>query len=172
MQEEFVRKEVNIYDLDKGEEAHSIFDSMAARETGSVEGVVNGEDSYVSYCPVRGTGWSLAVEVPKKDYMQQTNIALYNTMVGTFITLIVALAGIWCVTTVISKQLKKAIARMNKFSEGDLKSPIEVKNSGDEVEILSLSLKTTVENINGYITEIRNVLENISDGNLDVSCRW
>ena len=169
LQEELVRKEANIYDLDSSKEAHSIFDSMAARETGSAEGVVNGENSYVSYCPVRGTGWSFAVEVPKNDYMEQTNIALYNTIVGTFVTLIVALSGIWIVTTVISNQLKKAITRMNKFSNGDLKSPIEVKSSGDEVEILSLSLKTTVENINGYITEIRNVLENISDGNLAVS---
>ncbi len=169
LQEELVRKEANIYDLDSSKEAHSIFDSMAARETGSAEGVVNGENSYVSYCPVRGTGWSFAVEVPKNDYMEQTNIALYNTIIGTFVTLIVALSGIWIVTTVISNQLKKAITRMNKFSNGDLKSPIEVKNSGDEVEILSLSLKTTVENINGYITEIRNVLENISDGNLAVS---
>ena len=169
LQEELVRKETNIYDLDSGKEARSIFDSMAARETGSAEGVVNGEDSYVSYCPVRGTGWSFAVEVPKNDYMEQTNIALYNTIVGTFVTLIVALLGIWIVTTVISNQLKKAITRMNKFSNGDLKSPIEVKSSGDEIEILSLSLKTTVENINGYITEIRNVLENISDGNLAVS---
>ena len=54
LQEELVRKETNIYDLDSGKEARSIFDSMAARETGSAEGVVNGEDSYVSYCPVRG----------------------------------------------------------------------------------------------------------------------
>lgn len=169
LQEELVRKEANIYDLDSSKEAHSIFDSMAARETGSAEGVVNGENSYVSYCPVRGTGWSFAVEVPKNDYMEQTNIALYNTIIGTFVTLIVALSGIWIVTTVISNQLKKAITRMNKFSNGDLKSPIEVKSSGDEIEILSLSLKTTVENINGYITEIRNVLENISDGNLAVS---
>lgn len=169
LQEDFVRKESNIYDLDKGKGAHSIFDSMAARETGSAEGVVNNEDSYVSYCPVRGTGWSFAVEVPKKDYMEQTNIALYNTIVGTFITLIAALSGIWIVTTVISNQLKKTIIRMNKFSDGDLKSPVGVKNSGDEVEILSISLKTTIENINGYITEIRKVLENISDGNLAVS---
>lgn len=169
LQEELVRKEANIYELDSGKEAHSIFDSMAARETGSTEGVVNGEDSYVSYCPVRGTGWSFAVEVPRKDYMEQTNFALYNTIVGTFLTLIAALSGIWIVTTVISGQLKKAITRMNKFSYGDLKSPVEVKNSGDEVEILSISLKTTIENINGYITEIRKVLENISDGNLDVS---
>ena len=58
---------------------------------------------------------------------------------------------------------------MNWFSEGDLKSDIEVKKSGDEAEILSLSLKTTIEHINGYIVEIQRVLESISTGNLNIS---
>lgn len=164
-----VRQELNIYELDKDESAHKIYDSMLARETGTTEGVVNGQDAYVSYCPVRGTRWSFAVQVPKQDYMYPANIALCNTMVATTGILFLALAAIWLVTTVISGQLKKAITRMNWFSEGDLKSDIEVKKSGDEVEILSFSLKTTIEHINGYIEEIQMVLENISAGNLDIS---
>lgn len=166
---DIVRQELNIYDLDKDESAHKIYDRMLARETGTAEGIVNGQDAYVSYCPVRGTLWSFAVEVPKKDYMRPANVALYSTMTGTAGVLVLALAAIWLVTTVISAQLKKAITRMNWFSEGDLKSDIEVKKSGDEAEVLSLSLKTTVEHINGYITEIQHVLENISAGNLDIS---
>lgn len=166
---DMVRQELNIYDLDKEESAHKIYDSMLARETGTTEGIVNGQDAYVSYCPVRGTKWSFAVQVPKKDYMRPANVALYSTMTGTAGVLVLALAAIWLVTTVISGQLKKTITRMNWLSEGDLKSDIEVKKSGDEIEILSLSLKTTVEHINGYITEIKRVLENISAGNLDIS---
>lgn len=166
---DMVRQELNIYDLDKEESAHKIYDSMLARETGTTEGIVNGQDAYVSYCPVRGTKWSFAVQVPKKDYMRPANVALYSTMTGTAGVLVLALAAIWLVTTVISGQLKKTITRMNWLSEGDLKSDIEVKKSGDEIEILSLSLKTTVEHINGYITEIQRVLENISAGNLDIS---
>lgn len=164
-----VRQELNIYELDQEESAHKIYDKMIARETGTAEGVVNGQDAYVSYCPVRGTRWSFAVQVPKKDYMHPVNVALYNNMAGTAGVLVLALAAIWLVTTVISRQLKKTITRMNWLSEGDLKSDIEVKKSGDEVEILSFSLKTTVEHINGYITEIQRVLENISTGNLNIS---
>lgn len=166
---DIVRQELNIYELDKEESAHKIYDRMLARETGTAEGIVNGQDSYVSYCPVRGTRWSFAVEVPKKDYMRPANVAFYSTITGTAGMLVLALAAIWLVTTVISAQLKKAITRMNWFSEGDLKSDIEVKKSGDEAEILSISLKTTVEHINGYIMEIQRVLENISAGNLDIS---
>lgn len=164
-----VKQGLNIYDLDKDESAHNIYNRMIARETGSAQGIVNGQEAYVSYCPVRGTHWSFAIEVPKEDYSHTANIALYNTMAGTTGVLVLALAAIWAVTTIISRQLKKTIERMNQFSEGDLNSGIEVKKSGDEAEVLSLSLKTTVEHINRYITEIQRVLENISEGNLNVS---
>lgn len=164
-----VRQELNIYDLDKDESAHNIYNRMVARETGSAQGIVNGQEAYISYCPVRGTHWAFAIEVPKEDYSGTTNIALYNTMAGTAGVLVLALAAIWAVTTIISRQLKKTIVRMDQFSEGDLNSGIEVKKSGDETEILSLSLKTTIEHINRYITEIQRVLENISKGNLDIS---
>ncbi len=164
-----VRQELNIYNLDKDESAHNIYKRMVARETGSAQGVVNGQEAYISYCPVRGTHWAFAIEVPKEDYSHTANTALYNTMAGTAGVLVLALAAIWAVTTIISRQLKKTVARMNQFSEGDLNSDIEVKKSGDEAELLSFSLKTTVEHINMYITEIQRVLENISQGNLDIS---
>lgn len=168
-QTEIVKEELNIYQLDTEQSAAAIFDRMVSRETGVAEGTVNGQESYVAFCPVRGTQWSFAVEVPKGDYRQSTNAALLNTMFGTFAALAVALILIWVTTTVISRQLKKAIQRMNGLAEGDLNSQIEVHKSGDEVEVLTRSLKTTVESINGYLTEIQRVLENISKGNLNVS---
>lgn len=168
-EEDVVRQAVNIYDLDTTESAHQIFDRMITRETGSAEGIVNGQESYVAFCPIRGTRWSFAVEVPKTDYMESTEMALDNTKKGTFVTLVAALFAIWIVTTVISGQLKRAIVRMNGLADGDLKSEVEVMKSGDEVEILSRSLKTTIESVNGYITEIQNILDNISRGNLNVS---
>lgn len=166
---EIVRQELNIYDLDTTASAHRIFDHMITRESGAAEGTVNGQDSYVAFCPVRGTRWSFAVEVPKTDYMESTNTAQQNTIIGTFAALIVALVIIWITTTLISNQLKKAIIRVNSLSEGDLKSRIEVRKSGDEAGILSSALKTTLENINGYLSEIQRVLDNISNGNLNIS---
>lgn len=166
---DMVREEVNIYDLDTSPSAHSIFDRMLSRETGQAQGFMNGQESYVAFCPVRGTRWSFAVEIPKSDYDSSTNIALLNTLVGTFGTLVLALLLIWITTTMISSQLKQAILRVNGLALGDLTSQVEVKNTGDEVEILSTSLDSTVKSINGYITEIQRVLDNISKGNLNIS---
>ncbi len=168
-QTDVVRSGVNIYDLDQDASATRIYDRMVTRETGSAEGLVNGRQAYVAFCPVRGTRWSFAVEVPKTDYMHLTNAAVWNTMIGTVAALAVALAAIWAVTTVISKQLKKVILRVDGLAQGDLKSLVEVRGSGDEVQLLSESVKTTVENVNGCLTEIQRVLESISNGNLNVS---
>lgn len=166
---EVVKEQNNIYELDNNKSAHAIFDRMVSRETGYAEGEVNGQQAYVVFCPVRGTQWSFAIEVPKEEYMSATKAARLRTMMATAGALIVALIAIGILTSVISSQLKKAIMRMNGLAEGDLKTGIEVKRSGDEVEMLSNSLKITIESINGYLTEIRRVLENISAGNLNVS---
>ncbi len=168
-QEEIVRQELNVYDLDATDSAHQIFNRMITRETGAGEGFFNGQDSYVAFCPVRGTRWSFAVEVPKTDYIESTNTAVKKTMAATFLALGVALIFIWLIMTVISGQLKKAIVRMNEFSQGGLRSPVEVKRTGDEVEYLSATLKTTVGNINDYLSEIRKILDDISNGNLNVT---
>ena len=101
-----VRQQVNIYEMDTADSAKKIFERMISRETGSAEGKVNGQEAFVAFCPVRGTQWAFAIEVPKEDYMEVTNRALLNTTVGTSMVLILALAAIWTVTTVISKQLK------------------------------------------------------------------
>lgn len=164
-----VREQGNIYEMDTNQSAHAIFDRMISRETGYAEGEVNGQLAYVVFCPVRGTQWSFAVEVPKEDYKSATESAQFQSMLATTGALFVALIAIGILTSVISNRLKKAIKRMNGLAEGDLKTGIEVKKSGDEVEVLSSSLKATIESINGYLTEIRRVLESISDGNLNVS---
>lgn len=166
---EVIREQVNIYELDQEESAHSIFDRMVSRETGYAQGMVNGQESFVAFCPVRGTRWSFAVEVPEAEYKQYSNIAMMNNTFGTAVALIVALFFIWITTTMISRQLKRATQRMNGLAEGDLRSQIEVRKSGDEVEVLSSALKKTIESINGYIVEIGRVLDNISKGNLNVS---
>lgn len=166
---EIVKSELNIYELDPSGSASQIFNSMVSRETGVCEGYVNGQEAYVAFCPIRGTHWAFAVEVPKTDYRESTDAALMNTMVGTVLCLIAALAAIGIITTVISSRLKRAIKRMNQLADGDLRSEVEIVRSGDEAETLSVSLKSTVENVNSYIMEIRRVLENISQGNLNVS---
>lgn len=167
--EELIRLQLNLYTLEGETSTAELFDKVLAGETGVGEGYMNGQDSYMGYCPIENTQWSVIVEVPKNDYSKTTTIAMYNVMVGTIGGLLLALVAIWFMMTKMTAQLKEGIVRMNKLAEGDLKSEVKVTKSSDEVEVMTASMKTTIETVNIYITEIQRVLESISDGNLNVS---
>ncbi len=58
--------------------------------------------------------------------------------------------------------------RLVKLAEGDLKTPVEVINTGDELAILSKNLGETIQSLNLYISDITRVLAQLSSGNLDI----
>lgn len=60
-------------------------------------------------------------------------------------------------------------ARMVSLSNGDLHTAVKPVRSRDELEVLTLTLGTTVESVNNYISDIQQVLTQIADGNLNVS---
>ena len=55
-----------------------------------------------------------------------------------------------------------------RSAEGDLKTPVEVINTGDELSILSKNLDETIHSLNLYISDITRVLSQLSSGNLDI----
>jgi len=69
----------------------------------------------------------------------------------------------------ISKSLSSVTDRIQKLAQGDLTSSVEVMMTNDEAQILSNSLKETIEQVNGYISQLQDALERLSAGNLDVS---
>ena len=61
--------------------------------------------------------------------------------------------------------------RRGARAQGDLKTPTEVIQTKDETEVLSHALSDTVDSINGYISELSDILENMSGGNFQVEVR-
>lgn len=58
--------------------------------------------------------------------------------------------------------------RLVKLARGDLKTPVEVINTGNELAILSGNLDDTIKSLNLYISDITRVLSQLSAGNLDI----
>ena len=58
--------------------------------------------------------------------------------------------------------------RLVKLAEGDLQTPVEVLNTGNELAILSNNLNDTIQSLNLYISDITRVLAQLSAGNLDI----
>lgn len=141
---------------------------LTTGETGAVEAGVGGEHVLLAFSPVRGTQWSLVVEVPKSDYAYLTNQAILATAAVALVLLTASIAVIYRLSRSISRALQKVTRRMIGLSDGNLHESVERENSGDELEMMADTLGTTVEHLKAYISEVERVLSHIALGDLNI----
>ncbi|MDR1769194.1 MAG: methyl-accepting chemotaxis protein [Hungatella sp.] len=167
---DFIRSGENVYSLYKDNAKFlEVFDAMKSGRVGSASVSLDGKDTLVVYAPVRGANWYLAIITPKSDF---TNIVNSAVMINIGITMTLTLLAILFIARFagkISKSLGSVTERIQKLAKGDLTSPVEVMMTNDEAQTLSNSLKDTIEQVSGYISQLQNALEHLSAGNLDVS---
>ncbi|MSS09411.1 HAMP domain-containing protein [Clostridium sp. WB02_MRS01] len=167
---DLIRSGENVYSLYKDNgKLLEVFDAMKSGRIGSASVSIDGKDTLVVYAPVRGANWYLAIITPKSDF---TNIVNTAVMINIGITITLTLLAILFIARFagnISKSLRSVTERIQKLAQGDLTSPVEVVMTNDEAQTLSNSLKETIEQVSGYISQLQNALERLSAGNLDVS---
>ena len=148
-----------------------ITEKVTSGETGTVIMKSSGKEYYVGYAPINGTRWYLAVIVPEADFMGPANTGILLSTVITAVLLL--LAGILTLrfSSKIQRSLTSVTDRIGLLAQGDLKTPTEVIQTKDETEVLSHALSDTVDSINGYISELSDILENMSGGNFQVEVR-
>ena len=141
---------------------------VVSDETGSAEFSVNGETMLAAFSPIRGTQWSLVIQVPKADYASIINAAMLMAILSTLIVLVISLLLVLRLARSISRPVVSVTGRMVALSDGDLHTETEQVRSGDELEVLAQTLRLTVESMNRYISDIQQVLTQVVDGNLQV----
>lgn len=138
-------------------------------ETGAAEISVEGESMLVAFSPIRGTHWSLVLQVPKSDYNHLINAAMLAAALSTLAVLVVSILLVLRLASTISRPVKSVTGRMVAFADGDLHEKIEQVHSKDELEVLTQTLAATVERINRYITDIQKVLSHVASGDLRIA---
>ncbi|MDE7323322.1 MAG: HAMP domain-containing protein [Lachnospiraceae bacterium] len=151
-----------------GENAETL-SRITAGETGATKFPVNGEQILVAFSPIRGTQWSLVLHIPEADYSHTINGAMSVALSCTSAVLVISILLVLHLARSISHPVKSVTARMVSLSDGDLHTTVNPVHSRDELEVLTLTLGTTVESINNYISDIQQILTQIADGNLNVS---
>ena len=136
--------------------------------TGAAEFPIDGKQMLVAFSPIRGTQWSLIIQVPKSDYNNLINGAMLVAVLATLAVLAVSILLVLRLARSISRPVKGVTDRMVALSDGDLHTEMVSVRSGDELEVLAETLKDTVESVNQYISDIQQVLTKIADGNLRV----
>ncbi|MCI8483100.1 MAG: HAMP domain-containing protein [Lachnospiraceae bacterium] len=146
-------------------------EKVVSGETG-VMILEKGKDTkLLSYVPISGTNWFLTLIVPQDDFMGPANQSI---LWGIYITIgLMVLAGIFTLrfSSQIKKSLQSVTRRIELLANGDLKTPAQVVRTKDETQVLSTSLNYTIDSINGYISELSEILSSISEGDFDVSVK-
>jgi methyl-accepting chemotaxis protein len=146
-----------------GQEALS---RVTTGETGATELPMNGERMLVAYSPIRGTQWSLVIQIPKSDYDHFINTAMLVAILSTLAGLALSIFLVLRLARSISRPVKSVTARMVALSDGDLHTEVVPVHSQDELEVMTQTLKATVESVNRYISDIQEVLTQVARGNL------
>lgn len=142
--------------------------SVTTGETGATEFVSGGQTMLAAFSPIRGTQWALVIQVPKSDYDSLINRAMAVAWLCTLVMLFLSIVFILRLARSISKPVKHVTNRMISLSDGDLHTEVKNIRTRDELEIMTRTLADTVESINRYISDIRQVLSGVADGNLRI----
>lgn len=135
-------------------------------ETGATEFPIDGEEMLVAFSPVRGTQWSLVIQIPKSDYNHLIGGAMLVAVLATLAVLAISILLVLRLAQSISLPVKRVTERMVGLSSGDLHTEVLPVCSGDELEIMTQTLDATVESVNRYISDIQQVLTQVAAGNL------
>ncbi len=141
---------------------------VTSDETGAAEFSADGKNMLVAFSPIRGTQWSLVIQVPKEDYSSYINGAMAVAVLATFVVLMISILLVLRLARSISRPVKSVTDRMIALSGGDLHTEVVQIRSGDELEVLTQTLGGTMESINHYISDIQQVLTQVAEGNLRV----
>jgi methyl-accepting chemotaxis protein len=134
---------------------------MIAGETGFSEYNYEGTDYFVSYCPIAGTSWSIAVNLPKEEGLKSI-VSLKNFMISiTVVFLVLGALVSLLITTGIKKPLNKMKTFALNLADGNLYESIEVKAKDEFGE--------TCDALNHAKDNVRNLIAAIIDRSQELS---
>lgn len=142
---------------------------MMAGNTGFADYSYGGADKYMAYTSIPNTnGWSIDISVMQNELLNSTIASIVITIVIVLITLIIASFIIIRLSVSIVDPIRKCVDRIRTLANGDLNSPVPVVDTKDETGVLALSTKGLVEELSNVISDVTNMLGQMSEGNLNV----
>lgn len=169
---EYVTEMKNFIELSQNDKEYegiaNVSQQMITMKPGVQKEHFQGEDTYFAYAPIEGTTWSVCALAPVSEFtgIVDTSRKIMQLVVLAF--LIVAVYFASRITKKITSPLETVVERMVLLSEGNLSAPVEISNEHKEMTVLTTTLKSTVEAINAYISDIKMVMAEIASGNLQV----
>ena len=169
--EQVVRDMTNYITLAQQDESYTglagLTSEMINQQSGTKLLNVRGAKQFIAYAPVLcEEGWSVGVAIALSEVVHDANIMVFIA-IGIF-------AAIMLIAVFVSGKVSKKIAdpiaqstqRIELLAQGDLSAPVPAATSKDETGKLLQSLGDTIMTVNGYISEISDILTGIASGDL------
>lgn len=126
-----------------------------------------GETYYSIFQKSPVTGWTAIGSIPLSEINDVRN-QLVTVMVISSIIIVLLITGIMImIVRKILEPLHTMSLRVEEFSQGNLSVEIDVR-SNDEIGMLADSVRNTINTLQEIILNISHILEEISDGNLNL----
>ena len=139
-------------------------------ESGFDKYEINGVQKLAAYSPIAGTdGWGMAITAPTSDFMGATLTSIGITCALLVISLIAAVAIAYWLAKKIGNPIHICTERIQKLSEGDLKSQVPVIHSKDETGRLSEATRLITDSISNIINDIDWGLSEMAAGNFAIT---
>jgi len=126
----------------------------------------NGEDAKIYAETVETTGWTFVTVAKPAEFMDDFNKQLYINILTLAACLVIAIILALIISRRIAKPISVMTARMKRFSEGDLHSPMPMNRSKNEIGVLYDSMSETARAISFYIADISEKLGAMADGDM------
>ncbi len=133
---------------------------------------INGEDKNAVYSPL-ANGMKLILTVNSSELSKQNIHMIIIMLIAVVFDVGVAITIAFIITTRMTRSLRELNEAAQKVSAGEFDVTVKA-TSNDDIGVLVNSFGQTVgqlKNYTGYINEMSEVLNEIADGNLDISLK-
>lgn len=138
---------------------------MTAGKEGTMHVTMNGQLYHVSYKPVPGTGWSLALVCPDSDilarYHHLTNIILILIVIGMLLIVFMS----YKVVGRAIRPLGNLLSMSERIATGHYDESIPYTDREDAIGQLQNSFATMQKSLNDHVGSIRRIVEQTKERN-------
>lgn len=128
---------------------------MMTGKQGNMSVEINGEPCLVSYQPVPGTEWSLALICPERSILQNYNRLGYIIVPLTIVGLLLLLFFSSLTVKRSIRPVNKLTVKLQRIAEGYYDEQIKLSRYQDALGVLQNSFSTMQESLDHHIGEIR-----------------
>ena len=128
---------------------------MTTGQQGSMSVMIKGQPCIVSYQPVPGTNWSLALVCPERSILKNYNLLAYILSPLIIIGLLMIFVFSSVAVTQVVRPLNKLTLKLQRITEGHYDEQITRTHYEDVVGHLRNNFATMQESLNSHVGEIQ-----------------